>query len=209
MRTPLVLFIAAFPCTLGFAQHNACYAPIPVQLMKTESSVNAKERKCLATMIYGEARGESQRGMAAVAWTAKNRAKNKTICDVVLAPMQYSVFNDNPALRQAALSIDIAPRQKNPIDEKSWQTAMAVADGVLSGKIQDPTLGSTHYLAPSLMKKNGWTYPKWARQYTLVTVIDNHKFFKPFYPKTKKDNLVKTSQDLVEISRTESDKDPV
>jgi len=136
------------------------------------------ELKCLATMIYGEARGESRTGMVAVAYSAVNRAVKKTVCDVVLAPKQYSIFNNNPALREVALTLHIAPRQKNSIDEKSWDEAMAVAKKVLTGKIKDPTNGATHYLAPDLMKIKKYKYPRWSRQFELVAVIDNHKFYK-------------------------------
>lgn len=194
MRTALILFAAALPATLASGEHRLCYALMSTTPAPKEApAFDPKERKCLATMIYGEARGESQRGMAAVAWTAKNRAKNKTICEVVLAPMQYSVFNDNPSLRKAAMSLDVVPKQKNVIDEKSWQVALKVAEEVLTGKIKDPTKGSTHYLAPALMQQNGWEYPQWAKQYKLVAIIDNHKFFKPFYPKPVKQATVTVS----------------
>ena len=76
-----------------------------------------KQAKCLATTIYGEARGEALKGMVAVAYTAMNRARDKTVCAVVLAPYQYSIFNDNPALRAAAMSLHLEPKQKNIIDK--------------------------------------------------------------------------------------------
>lgn len=152
------------------------------------------EIKCLATMVYGEARGESETGQVAVAYSAVNRAKGKkSLCSVVLAPYQYSIFNNNPALRAAALSPNVEPKQKNAIDEKSWRSAMNIADAVFRKTVEDPTKGSTHYLAPAVMKAKGFTYPKWSRQYTPVAVIDNHKFFKPFYPKKKTKAAIDTT----------------
>lgn len=148
-----------------------------------------KEIKCLATMVYGEARGEQKTGQVAVAYSAMNRAQGKkSLCDVVLAPKQYSIFNNNPELRAAAQSLILPPKKKNSIDEDSWKSAQDVADIVFRRKVEDPTNGSTHYLAPKVMKAKGYIYPRWSRQYTLVAVIDNHKFYKPYYPKRKKND---------------------
>ena len=141
--------------------------------------VDPKEAKCLATTIYGEARGESVKGQIAVAYTAVNRATNRRICQVVLAPKQYSVFNDNPSLRKAAMSLKIVPRQKNIIDVISWKQATEIAEAILKKEIPDPTNGATHYFSPSLMKIKGYIYPAWVKEYKLVAVIDRHKFYKP------------------------------
>jgi spore germination cell wall hydrolase CwlJ-like protein len=138
-----------------------------------------KQAKCLATMIYGEARGEAERGMVAVAYTALNRAANKTVCGVVLAPKQYSIFNGNPALRMAAMSLNMEPKQKNVIDNAGWKMAVKVAENVIMHKVPDPTNGSTHYLADKVMKMKGYKYPKWSKEYQMMAMIDNHKFYKP------------------------------
>ena len=137
-----------------------------------------KQAKCLATMIYGEARGESQTGKVAVAFTALNRAGKTTVCKVVLAPKQYSIFNDNPSLKAAALSMNLEPRQKNIIDKAGWVQSTEVAELVIRKEIIDPTKGATHYLADKVMKLKGYQYPRWSREYQMVAVIDNHKFYK-------------------------------
>ena len=141
--------------------------------------------KCLATMVYGEARGEATAGKVAVAYTALNRAAKKTVCSVVLAPKQYSIFNDNPALRAAAMSLHIEPEQKNVIDQASWIESIAVARAVLHRAVPDPTGGATHYLADRLMRIKGYRYPRWSKQYIQVASIDRHRFFKPHYPGRK------------------------
>lgn len=137
-----------------------------------------KQAKCLATMVYGEARGESGKGKVAVAYTAMNRAGKKTVCGVVLAPKQYSIFNDNPALKAAAMSLHLEPRQKNPIDKNSWTQSTEIAELVIRKQITDPTKGATHYLADKVMKIKGYKYPRWSREYQLVAIVDNHKFYK-------------------------------
>lgn len=147
-----------------------CYGKIDLTEMEQE--------KCLAVMVYGEARGESNEGMTAVAYTALNRAAKKTLCQVVLAPKQYSIFNNNPALRTAALSLHVEPAQKNEIDQKSWQKSVEVAAAVMRRKLPDPTAGATHYLAPKLMAIKGYRFPKWSREYKMVAMVDNHKFYK-------------------------------
>jgi N-acetylmuramoyl-L-alanine amidase len=151
----------------------------PVAAVAKGPKVDPHEAKCLATTIYGEARGESMRGQIAVAWTVLNRAVSKKICDVVLAPMQYSVYNDNPELREAATSLRIAPKQNNVIDKISWKQATQLAMAVLRREIPDPTDGATHYLNPDLTKAQGYKLPAWAKEFTFVAFIDSHKFFRP------------------------------
>lgn len=148
------------------------------------------QEKCLATMIYGEARGEPELGQVAVAFTAVNRAQNRSVCDVVLAPMQYSIFNDNPALRAAAMSLHIEPKHKNYVDQQSWPMAVKVAQAVMRKKVSDPTKGATHYLAPIAMEALGYEYPEWSKQYRMVAVIHGHKFYKYAPPKKEKQDVV-------------------
>lgn len=186
----ILLSLLAVPAVLGTGQHDL---KRDLRTAGGRGNINPptvsemQQVKCLATMIYGEARGETKIGQVAVAYSAMNRLRaNKTLCDVVLAPYQYSIFNNNPELIAAAKSLHIEPKQKNVIDERSWDNAMEVAETVFKKSVPDPTKGSTHYLAPKVIAAKGFVYPKWSRQYKLVAVIDNHKFFKPFYPKKKK-----------------------
>lgn len=162
----LFLLIAMVPTTL--------YNTVCTKLPKIDSA----QEKCLATTIYGEARSESEQGQIAVAYTLLNRAKNKTICDVALAPKQYSIFNNNPALRSVATSLHLLPEQKNNIDQKSWEMAVRVAKIVIYGLTPDPTNGATHYIADKVMKVKNYRYPKWSKQYQLMATIQNHKFYK-------------------------------
>lgn len=166
-----ILLLAVFvTTTIGTGTFNFC--PI------TYSIEDRQQEKCLATMVYGEARGESSKGQIAVAWTAINRAKDKSLCDVVLKPKQYSIFNNNPELRAVALSMNIEPQQQNSIDSDSWALVKHNVQLVLRYKIADPTQGATHYIADKVMRAKRYHYPKWSKQYRVVAVIDNHRFFK-------------------------------
>jgi spore germination cell wall hydrolase CwlJ-like protein len=152
-------------------------------LINPPTVAEMREIKCLATMVYGEARGEKETGMIAVAYSAVNRAKKKTLCDVVLAPKQYSIFNNNPALRMAAMSAEVAPKQKNVIDNAGWKAAKKVAAAVVRGEVPDPTAGATHYVADKVMLAKGYKYPKWTKTFQRTVVIQNHTFFKESFGK--------------------------
>ena len=167
----LLILLALVPTTVQIGTEVMCrrIPPIPVDVAQS---------KCLAVTIYGEARGESERGQIAVAYTVKNRAVKKTLCQVALAHKQYSIFNDNPELRSAALSPHLEPHQKNHIDRKSWQKAVQVANAVMQGTVKDPTMGSTHYLSPTGMVASGYKFPKWSKEYIKVAYIGKHVFFK-------------------------------
>lgn len=169
----LLLSLALVPIMVQQGIPTMCYRG-HTKIVK----VDPKQEKCLATMIYGEARGEAEKGMVAVAYTAVNRAVNKTVCGVVLSPKQYSIFNNNPALKAAAMSLHLEPKQKNIIDKESWKKALAVAKIVIRKEINDPVMGSTHYISDNVMKTKGYLYPKWSKEYTQVAIIGEHRFFK-------------------------------
>ncbi len=163
----LLILLALIPTTMHISIEVMCWRGPHVK-------VDPAQSKCLAVTIYGEARGESEQGQVAVAYTVKNRAVKKTLCQVALAHKQYSIFNDNPELRMAALSPNLEPRQKNIIDKQSWEKAVLVADSVMLGMVQDPTMGATHYVAYKSLKH----IPRWTKKLKTVAKIDNHTFFK-------------------------------
>lgn len=172
----LILSIAFVPELLGAGIHTE---PIPRIVMGEPTIVSVgvqpdtSQIKCLATMVYGEARGEPELGQVAVAYTAINRATNSTVCDVVLAPKQYSIFNDNPALVAIAKNPRIDPKHAGQVDVESWKLAIKVARLVIRKKVQDPTQGATHYVAYESL-----TYiPNWTLVFKQTAQIGNHTFF--------------------------------
>jgi N-acetylmuramoyl-L-alanine amidase len=169
----LLLLLALIPTSIEVAQTAMCVK------FPTIVKADPAQEKCLAVTIYGEARSEPTEGQIAVAFTVLNRAaKGRTLCDVALAPRQYSVFNNNPKLRAIAVSLHLIPEQKNIVDQQSWKQAVEVAQMVSRKYVQDPTNGATHYLASKVMKAKGYRYPKWSKEYKMVKEIENHKFYK-------------------------------
>lgn len=184
MKLILIILIALISLTA----HTPAYTPkkqpprIDIDLFPNitpEYSAHKRTVHCLATMIYGEARSESKRGQIAVAYTAKNRAKNKeSICKEIIKPYQYSVFNKNPKFKAIALDPSKAPPKTNAQEADSWEDAKIVAEQVYNGHVADPTNGATHYISPSLLKLQKYKTPVWAKKSNLLVTIEKHKFFK-------------------------------
>ncbi len=73
------------------------FVPIPILLVLLSWSLpvhSASEIRCLADVIYFEARGEDRAGMQAVGEVVLNRVKDSrypdNVCDVVYQPYQFS-----------------------------------------------------------------------------------------------------------------------
>lgn len=170
MRT-LLLALALIPTVIiDYSPTKCCY---PEKLLE-EVKIDPAQVKCLAVTIYGESRGEPIIGQIAVAYIIMNRAVKKTVCSVVLAPKQFSIFNNNSKLKAVAMSLDQEPLQKNSLDERSWALAKEIANMVIRRNVEDPTTGSTHYLA----YKSLHSIPLWTYKFTKIAQIGNHTFFK-------------------------------
>lgn len=105
---------------------------------------------CLSRTIYFEARGQSDREMAAVGHVVINRARHTDfpddICAVIrdggeTAPCQFSWWCDGRS--------DVAHNRRE------YRRAVKVARGILSGDIADPTNGAN-------MFHNRQASPAWA-----------------------------------------------
>lgn len=120
----------------------------------------------MARTIYGEARGEGQKGMQAVGNVIMNRVKagswyGASIKDVVLKPYQFSCWNVGDPNREKILNA--TPAQLS--------SARNIAEQVVSGQLPDITGGATHYHAKSVN-------PYWAASMTKTATIGNHIFYK-------------------------------
>lgn len=125
------------------------------------------ERTCLATMIYLEARSESQLGQAAVAEVAMRRRESgrwgDDVCRVVSAPGQFAVSTTN---RNYML--------RNP---EAWKKAWLVADNMLQmwerpkDKREFVVPEASHFVAEEFAS------PNWATGERIAT-IGAHSFYR-------------------------------
>lgn len=135
-------------------------------LMPTQQSYAhaAHQQHCLALALYWEARGESDRGMGAVAAVVLNRVADRrfpdTVCGVVkqggeTPPCQFSWWCDGKSDR--------------PRDQHSWQRAMDIADRMLHRRHYNKLGGALFFHSTSVN-------PRW--RYKRVARIGGHVFYR-------------------------------
>lgn len=122
----------------------------------------------LARTLYGEARGEDDKGKRLVAHVILNRYKTKyrkktTIADVCQDKWQFSCWNRGDPNLDQLLRIDLADKTYR----KCFKAALDAVDGV---PVLSPT--TRHYYATSMPKP-----PTWAVGREPVMVYGRHLFF--------------------------------
>lgn len=126
----------------------------------------------LARTIYGEARGQTVRGMEAVAAVVMNRVRSaerrggywwgNTVTEVCRKPYQFSCWNrDDPNL---PILLGALP------GDPAFDCALRIARRAVAGTLGDPTGGATHYHAKTIR-------PHWAEGKTPSTAIGDHLFY--------------------------------
>lgn len=141
---------------------------VVIAMKKTILTDKAEEIDYLARTIWGEARGEGNSGMQAVANVIMNRVKAATwygagVKDVVLKKSQFSCWNDgdpNKAKMLAVTDSDI-----------SFRNAKYLAEQAVNGVLPDITGGANHYHASNIR-------PYWADTDKMTVIIGNHVFYK-------------------------------
>ncbi|MGZ4032950.1 MAG: cell wall hydrolase [Tumebacillaceae bacterium] len=124
------------------------------------------EHRCLAEVMYYEARGEGEEGEKAVAEVVFHRMAagdyGKSICAVVYEG------TDQVACR---FSFACDGSQKKGKSEQAWRAAQLLAARVLTGEVmlRDETGGAVNYHAV-------YVRPRWARDLTRTAQIGNHIF---------------------------------
>lgn len=112
------------------------------------NTLSTYDRDVVTRTILGEAAGESEAGMAAVASVIKNRVEDPRWGDdpaeVALQLQQFSAWN------VGAGGNDLVAKY-NPGDPE-YERAAKIADMVFEGRIADQTGGATHYYAPQGMQ---------------------------------------------------------
>lgn len=106
-----------------------------------------------ARVLHAEAAGQGAEGLAAAAHVMNTRARltGGSLGDVVTARGQFEPWG-NATTRARLLAM-------RPED---YAEARSVMDGVVAGRIPDPTDGATHFFAPDLQARLGRQRPSWA-----------------------------------------------
>jgi len=119
---------------------------------------------CLALNIFHEGRGESTIGQEAIAQVTMNRAEMRVdkVCSVVFEPYQFSWTNNLKGNEERFMPYR---------EPKAWEEAKRIAYNALKGEYRERYKGVTHYHRLDVS-------PYWRKRIKLVTVIDNHLFYK-------------------------------
>jgi hypothetical protein len=128
----------------------------------------ARDLDCLTEAVYYEARGESDKGQAAVAQVVLNRVRHpafpKTICAVV-----FQGAGLGKADCQFSFVCDGSMRQRR--DEDAWDAAQHVAARALSGATLADIGSATHFHATRLGEQ-------WGEGLVRVATVGLHVFYK-------------------------------
>ena len=118
---------------------------------------NLDDLGALTRGVYGEARGESDEGKRAVAWTVKNRASKsgKSIKYEATKKSQFCCYSGE---------------MKETKAKEKW-----IAKETINDENTDPTGGATFFYS-------GNNVPSWAKNKNPCAEIGGHKFFKDIAP---------------------------
>lgn len=127
----------------------------------------------LARTIWGEARGEGNEGMAAVACVVMNRVRvakdrgnywwGNDVVFVCQKPYQFSCWNRSDVNYQKIVSVTE--------EDRAYARAVCIAEEAIDGVAPDLTNGATHYHAKSVS-------PYWSKGLTPVFDLGNHLFYR-------------------------------
>jgi spore germination cell wall hydrolase CwlJ-like protein len=133
--------------------------------------VNMRELAALTVTLYGEARGESSYGVAAVADTIRNRMRSRlfpnTYYGVVTQPYQFSCIHNRTDL---FANIKVL----NNIDKRDLIRLVSVAHRTINGSMKKMTYNALFYHATNI-------HPKWADDYNELGKVGHHVFYTTIY----------------------------
>jgi spore germination cell wall hydrolase CwlJ-like protein len=134
---------------------------------ESQAEFEERERRCLATAIYFEARGEPERGQIAVGQVILNRVRSpifpETICGVVYQGQMH---------KGCQFSFTCDGHTDNPKDNAQWSLAQDLAKKIMEGEEWLPEVGySTYYHA-------NYVSPRWAHSMSKIDSIGRHIFYK-------------------------------
>jgi poly(A) polymerase len=147
--------------------------PAIVQKVQTNSPAipaNIADAYIVATTLWGEARGEGQKGMTAVMNVIMNRAKGdfKKARSIVLQPKQFSMWNHIDSPEQYSIKLAKTYREDN-----TWKECVKIVDLAMRGELKDITGGAIFYFNPKIVT------PSWAKKMVKTVTIGHHDFYKP------------------------------
>lgn len=127
----------------------------------------------LARTLWGEARGEGEEGMKAVACTIINRQKiakakghfwwGNTIIQICQKPYQFSCWNRSDPNYQKLVAVTES--------DADFINALKIARRAVLDNLADITDGATHYHAAGMT-------PYWVKNDRPTAVIGNHIFYR-------------------------------
>jgi spore germination cell wall hydrolase CwlJ-like protein len=134
---------------------------------ESQAEFETRERRCLATAIYFEARGEPVRGQVAVAQVILNRVRSplfpETICGVVYQGQMH------PGCQ---FSFTCDGHTDTPRNDNQWALAQGISKRITAGELWLPEVGySTYYHA-------NYVSPSWAGSMSMIDKIGRHIFYK-------------------------------
>jgi spore germination cell wall hydrolase CwlJ-like protein len=117
----------------------------------------------LARTLWGEARGEGEPGMEAIAAVVLNRLQRSTrqggrhwwgatIAAICRARLQFPCWNPANPDRRTLLVLDS--------QDGDFRRARAIAARAASGLLPDPTFGATHYRSAGSPWPSSWGHPR-------------------------------------------------
>jgi spore germination cell wall hydrolase CwlJ-like protein len=130
------------------------------------------EADVLARTMWGEARGEGEAGMRAVAAVVMNRVAiakarggywwGSGVVGVCQRPYQFSCWNKSDANFRKILAVDAT--------EPLFAAVLKMARDYVRGRGEDPTGGATHYHAAGIR-------PRWSEGHEPAVIIGRHFFY--------------------------------
>lgn len=145
-------------------------APVAPAAPVTLSVAAGDDIDVVAMTLWGEARGEGDTGMEAVACVIGNRMKRprrfgRGFIGVCRQRWQFSCWNENDPNR-----IRLDAVRRNP--DAAYRSAAAIAGRLVRNELADFTFGADHFYAVSMPSR-----PRWARNKEPCYRLGKHLFF--------------------------------
>ena len=133
-----------------------------------EREFQKRERRCMTTALYFEARSEPESGQIAVGQVVMNRVRSPdypdTICGVV--------YQGSSRRTGCQFSFTCDGKADKPNSKSHWERSKRLSNQVLEGQIWLKSIGhATHYHAD-------YVAPRWRRKMHRLKKIGRHIFYK-------------------------------